>query len=197
MMRKLMLSLPGAAALLFILLAEPLRYSLPLICSVLLHEASHLAALRLICGSCGAVTPVPFGLSISLTSSIIPYKKEILICAAGPAANIICTALCVVLMRFCGVYSDGLLLFMTCNLLLGVINLIPIKTLDGGRILLCTLLLFTLPDRAENIALAVSITLIFLLWFIAVYLWMMFGQSPYLIFLSMYLFALSFWGNKK
>ncbi|NLK39241.1 MAG: hypothetical protein GX303_03190 [Clostridiales bacterium] len=190
MLNHLITGLLGAAVL-FILIVEPPCYSLPLIIAILLHEGGHLLAQRLLCGKRCRIRPVPFGLSITLSNTMISYKRELMICAAGPLANLLAACLSVLLMHSFGLYSDGMLFFLVCNLLLGVVNLLPVKTLDGGRILLCLLLMLTLPHTAERISNGVSMALICLIWVSAVYLWLNIGQNPYLIFLSIYLFALS------
>lgn len=192
---RLFTILPAAAALLFVLIAEPPRYSLPLLGAIAWHECGHLAALRLFCGRFGKIRPVPFGLSLALGNTLISYKKELLVCAAGPLANFLAAGVAVLLAHGLGRCQDWLFFFLVCNLLLGLVNLLPVKTLDGGRMVLCLLLMLTLPHRAERIAQGLSLCLICLLWTGAVYLWITVGQSPYLIFLSVYLFVLSL--NKK
>ncbi len=98
-----------------------------LLASLLLHEAGHiLAALYF------RVPVREFGLAFAGAYTRRAYatrrRHEILIAAAGPAMNL----LLVIPFLFLPQYGAQLAL---CNLLLGIINLLPIPSSDGLRIL--------------------------------------------------------------
>lgn len=79
----------------------------------------------------------------------LSYFKEALAAFAGPAVNLILTALCVQARWY---------LFAGLNLSLGLMNLLPIRMLDGGRILTCLLCAFA-PERAQRVVNALSVLL--------------------------------------
>lgn len=96
-----------------------------------LHEAGHLLALficgapvrRLKIGALGAVMDVE--------SRQLSYGRESLAVLAGPLTNLLCAGLLLApAQRFETLYA-----FVGANLVLGAFNLLPIRPLDGGRML--------------------------------------------------------------
>ena len=83
------------------------------------------------------------------TSCPLSYTKEALAAFAGPAVNLILTALCA---------QTRWYLFAGLNLSLGLFNLLPVRMLDGGRILSCLLNAFA-PEKAPRVVNAVSVLL--------------------------------------
>jgi Zn-dependent protease len=98
-----------------------------LLASLLLHEAGHMLTATLL-----GVPVREFGLKLSgayiRRASATRRRHEIMIAASGPLMNL----LIVIPLAF--VPRLGLQL-ATCNLLLGVINLLPFPSSDGLRIL--------------------------------------------------------------
>jgi Zn-dependent protease len=74
------------------------------------------------------INVLPVGISIDM-SPASSTCEEIIIAAAGPAVNLI---LCAASALF---YSGISVIVMTFSLSVFFINILPIKTLDGGRIL--------------------------------------------------------------
>ena len=74
--------------------------------------------------------------------------------------------------------------FMALSLGLGGLNLLPIETFDGGRMLYCFLALFAEEDVAARIARWVSVICLTALWMLAVYVLLRVGRS-----LSMMVFS--------
>ena len=101
---------------------------LPLVgLSALCHELGHLGALRLASAEVERFRLTAFGAEIQADTRYLPYGREILCTLAGPAVNLL---LALVLARVSGDYA-----LAGANLLLGVFNLLPIPSLDGGRAL--------------------------------------------------------------
>ena len=91
--------------------------------SAVCHELGHLAGLHLAGAAVESFRLTAFGAEIRY----LPYGREILCTLAGPAVNLL---LALVLARTAGDY-----ILAGANLLLGCFNLLPVPSLDGGRLL--------------------------------------------------------------
>ena len=128
----------GSAALLVLALIAGAGEVLPLvILSALCHELGHLTALRLVGAKVEQIRLTAFGAEIRADTRYLSYGREIFCTLAGPAINLI---LAVVLARAAGDY-----LLAGANLFLGVFNLLPLPSLDGGRALYLAVSWFTDP----------------------------------------------------
>ena len=76
----------------------------------------------------------------------LSYGGELLAVAAGP----VCNLLLWILLSLLSV--DALAVFAGANLLLGALNLLPVRPMDGGRILWLLTALFTEPYAADRVA---------------------------------------------
>lgn len=104
---------------------------IPAALGCVMHEIGHLIMMRWLGCSVQRIRITAVGAEICL-SQMISYTKEIAVALAGPAVNL---ALAAVLCRVPGgMAASGL------NLALGCFNLLPVGSLDGGRIVRCTLL---------------------------------------------------------
>lgn len=118
----------GFAATLALALLAGAGEVLPLVgLSALCHELGHLGALRLAGAEVERFRLSAFGAEIQADTRYLPYPKEILCTLAGPVVNLL---LALVFSRVAGDY-----VLAGANLLLGVFNLLPIPSLDGGRAL--------------------------------------------------------------
>ena len=157
--------------------------------SAFLHELGHLAAAK---ARGIEVSEIRFdfsGVRICTDTGITSYKNEILLALAGPAINfIICLLLwilfvlnghtqsTVMLSAFDFLSGRGGGLFgalgfmLACSLIQGVINLLPVKTFDGGRILECVIALRSGFERGARVISVTSALSSFVLWSIALYL---------------------------
>lgn len=98
---------------------------------VLIHELFHLFAAIILGVGVKSIVILPFGMTLRLSGDVIRNpKKEIIIAAAGPIANV----LMLIFSRF-AVSSERVLLFQVVNWSLLLLNLFPVAPLDGGRIL--------------------------------------------------------------
>ena len=118
----------GAVGLLALALFAGAGEVLPVVAlAALCHELGHLTALALVKAKIERIRLTAFGAEIRADTRYLPYGREIFCTLAGPAVNLI---LAVVLARAAGDY-----LLAGANLFLGVFNLLPLPSLDGGRAL--------------------------------------------------------------
>ena len=171
--------------------------------SALLHELGHLIAARALKIE---VKEIRFGFSgvrIITGERLTSYKNEIILALSGPAVNIgVCIAIFALFSRFGGgvegIISSaerflgspsldrwGIAAFLgLSSLIQAAMNLIPVKTFDGGRIFYCTLAHFCGERVAER---AIEITTVLAglgLWTVALYLMLKVGGG-----LGIYVFA--------
>lgn len=99
-----------------------------------LHELGHWAAVRLLGGRVRSLRLTAIGAEMVLDSDrALSYGREAAAAFAGPAVN---------LLLACVSAQNGQYLFAGVNLCLGLINLLPVRMLDGARVLYCLLSLY-------------------------------------------------------
>ncbi len=174
---------PFAPSGLFLLLfVVPRAYAFAAISTVCLHEAGHLIASLLYGKRPLSLSFMPTGISIGLPASS-SYTEEIAIAAAGPAMNLFYFSLASL---FPSALSQTV---KAVALLLGLLNILPLETFDGGRVLraLCSLLLGE--AFAERILqLTTAITLV-CLWILSLYILFYSGVNMTLLIFCVYLFS--------
>ncbi len=155
--------------------------------AALCHELGHLIMMRLC--SCDADTfeLTLFGAQISTPLWNVGTPALIAVYAAGSAANLI-TSMAVMLVFGHGAASE---LFAACSLSLAVINMLPVRSLDGGCIAE-TLLLKISPLHAHTTLSVISAVTLVILWLVSVYLILLFNANISLLLFCIYLFATLF-----
>ena len=120
--------------------------------AALLHELAHYAVLRL-CGVRAArFTLTGLGASLYVPElHRLSYGAELLSAAAGPLMNLLLW----VLLSLTG--REELTLFAGAQMVLGVLNLLPVRPMDGGRILWLATAYLTEPYTADRVAAAVGL----------------------------------------
>lgn len=135
--------------------------------AALLHELGHYVAAA-VCGV--KITGVRVGIlgARMRMEGVLSYGKEFGIALSGPAVNALCA------LAVCG-FSNGRVdhspfqYFFYASVGLGLLNLLPVGTLDGGRMLSALLSYFFSPAVAAT-ALRITTTLCLLaLWLLAGY----------------------------
>ena len=128
------------------------------------------------------------GVRIAVDSNITSYRSEILLALAGPAVNILLATLTSYIVlrdrsteevitateKFLstgnptikGIYG----FFIAASCIQAIINLLPIKSFDGGRILYCVVSLIINERIADKTLSLTSGVFAFLLWTISLYL---------------------------
>lgn len=101
---------------------------------IALHELGHLVMARWVGVEVRGVRIGLLGARLEL-AGLMSYSKEMAVALGGPMANLLSAAAVYPVWRGNG--GDGLLLFLVVSVLLAAVNLLPVGTLDGGRVLYC------------------------------------------------------------
>lgn len=103
---------------------------------VLLHEFAHVAVARHLGVHVSDVELLPFGGVSRMGGEVVTNpSREVLVAAAGPAANLFLFGIGTTLQHY-GIWHDELgTFFLQCNLMVAAFNLLPALPLDGGRVL--------------------------------------------------------------
>lgn len=154
------LVLPG-----FFALADREHLLLHILLAALVHECAHVGVLRLCGGEIAAFRLSPFGGELTIRDAQrLSYGRELLAVWAGPGSNLLCA---VILSRLAVYLSwERGYVLSGIHMLLALFNLLPLRALDGGRLLYLCLCWIWEPITAERIVHAVTIfTLSVLLFF--------------------------------
>ena len=156
--------------------------------SAALHEGGHIVAARKLGIGIKEVKIDFTGVRICTDNEISSYTNELILAAAGPFVNLVSVTLAICFFSVLGIaparVADAVLVFFdgeanlvgaigffaASSVLQGGINLLPINTLDGGRMLFCaTALLFG--ERAACVVIKItSFAAAFVLWTVSLYL---------------------------
>ena len=169
---------PSALVLLaaFLLLSRGLTLPAALLSAALCHELAHALTLH-------ALHTPPRRLTLSATGAelYVPdlhrlsYGGELLAVAAGPGCNLLLWAL------LSSVGGEALAPFAGAHLILGALNLLPVRPMDGGRLLWLLTALCTEPYTADRVAYAVGAVASAALLVLCLYLTLTTGAGLFLL----------------
>lgn len=128
-----------------VLLVIPLDWVISILVAAVFHEVCHCAAIFLAGGQINTITIKADGAAIE--ACIPETGKELICAAAGPVGSIL-------LLLFCHVVPK----IAICGLIQGIVNLVPVYPLDGGRILKCCLELAGVADTGRILLYARRLT---------------------------------------
>ncbi len=158
--------------------------------AALIHETGHLLAIKLCGMKIYKIKILPFGIDIKKQEQLTSYAADIFVSCAGILANISAVLLCNFLPP-----TDIAGFFVSSNIVLIIINVLPIRTLDGGMALEKILLLKLRPDIVDCIINFLSLCSIFLLGSVAIWLLFYTSYNFSLLLMCMYLFCGIFLGK--
>ena len=170
-MTKIKIS-PLCAIWIIFLIKHQSNFILPLFCAIALHEMGHLFFAKLL-----KIKIKSFNLSILgariQTKDILSYTDEFLLAFGGPFFGLMGFVLSIPLIMPNPSHpfiASFLFPFAIISLCLTIFNLIPLSTLDGGRMMFCLMChLFTLTLALKIIRLTSFFTL-FAFWIFSVYM---------------------------
>lgn len=169
---------PSALVLLaaFLLFSRALTLPAAILTAAACHETAHILTLRLL-----GTPPTRLTLSATGAELYVPrlerlsYGGEILAAAAGPICN---------LLLWTGLSLTGIEMlepFAGAQLILGALNLLPVRPMDGGRLLWLLTALCAEPYTADRVTCAVGTVVSALLLAVCLYLTASTGAGLFLL----------------
>ena len=134
--------------------------------AALLHECGHLLAARWMKIPLRSMRIDLLGARLDVGDRLLPYGEEWLLAASGPLASLLFAALaCPLWHRFSLAF-----VFSAVSLLLGLLNLLPVGSFDGGRMTEALLARTLGAKKAYFIVSLLTLSALLLLWLFSVYL---------------------------
>ena len=172
----------SSATLIYFTLALILCHDLTLVAvfsAVAIHELTHLIVLWIMGGHITSIVITPLGLSIE-RSGLLSHRGEFLLSLSAPIVNLLIATLFLYFgLNACTVES---------NLSFGLINLLPIYPLDGGKALNSLLLVITNPVTATKTTELISHIFLILFWMFGIAVALIFNGGLSILMLSIGLF---------
>ena len=149
------------------------------------HELGHLCVARLLKIPIRTLRLDLLGARMDTVGRLLSYGEEWLLCWAGPMFSLILSGGLAALWSV----SSFARLLSCASLLLGVLNLLPIKSFDGGRMLAAAVSAAFGETAAEYVLRLTSFLFLFLLWAVSVFFLLKAGDGLSLFCFSMSLFS--------
>lgn len=133
-----------------------------------IHESGHIIAARLCKIELGSIRLDILGARIN-TTAIISYEQEWILCAGGPLFNLLSAAMTLVFASVFG-WDNISYLFVLSSLCLASLNLLPMDSFDGGRMLYCMTAAYLGECFATQLVRILTFSFILIMWLLSVYL---------------------------
>ncbi|MBQ8761861.1 MAG: site-2 protease family protein [Clostridia bacterium] len=163
--------------------------------TIILHELAHYMVSSRKGYSLNQFKLMPHGISLSGSNELFARKDEIEIAIAGPLMNF-CLAICGVAIWW--LYPSTYVFtyyFVLANVVTGIINLLPIFPLDGGRIALALLSKKVTRAKAMKILRILGVSISFA--FISIFVISTFFSVNYtFLVLGIFIFLTAIWEDK-
>ena len=119
-----------------ILFSEQKIHLLLAVLAAALHECGHIFAAKLKKINLSSLSLDILGARLNTETGLCSYSDEIILCIFGPLMNFIVSAVSFSVF-FLFFENEYIMFFGVSSMALGILNLLPIKSFDGGRILFC------------------------------------------------------------
>ncbi len=129
---KFYISVPFAVMIAFLLTMDSTGYMSASLFAVTLHEMGHLIAMKLTHCAPTSVKCCIGGVTM-VGKAFVTVKDNIVIALSGPIVNIVSAAILWILGSI--THTLWILAFSVVQFLVGAVNLLPVKGLDGGTVL--------------------------------------------------------------
>lgn len=174
--------------LICIIFSERRIYTFIALFAAALHELGHILAAKICKIELTSLSLDLFGARIDTGMRLCSYRDEIILCLSGPLVNILFSVVAFSISHYV-FENEYIVFFAAASLALGALNLLPIKSFDGGRILTCLLDRILNIYTSERILTLLSFMCCFSLWCFSVYLMITVGSSLSLFVFSVSLFS--------
>lgn len=158
-----------------------------IVTAVAVHEAGHVAAGAILGVRVTGINVVPFGISFDMRQPR-SYLHEALIAAAGPFVNF---TVCALILSGVLPSGDGVRELFVFSLSLGMLNVLPVRALDGGNVFMAAISHFFGRDCAERVLGVLSVVTLTLLYLAAVYIFFYGSENFSLLFFVCAMFTLT------
>ena len=189
--KRLLIGFPTLVFLTWTLISDRSGIGVSTLLAALLHECGHILAARALKIPLRRLRIDLLGARLEVSGRILSFSEEWLLAAAGPLTSLMCAAFAAP----CWSILPMSALFSCASLLLGVLNLLPIRSFDGGRMLESCLLALGKERYARQIMNGSSFVFLFLLWAFAVYFLIRANDGLSLLCFSMSLLTRFFENN--
>lgn len=190
MKSRLKISIFGILMILILMFGDNCKYTVIALCAALVHESGHIIAALILKMKIDGFTLNILGAKIGVSLPMYSYKKEMLLSLSGPVANIVSGIISLFVFKSSIAQTNTYLVFFTiASFFLAILNLLPIKGFDGGRIFICLSAPLLDAYTPEKWLERLSFLFVFILWVISVYLMLRIGSSLTLFVFSTALFA--------
>lgn len=175
----------------FLLSSQPV-FTISCLLAAAFHEIGHLLAAWILQIRVSLLRLDLFGAQLELHEAQISYGKEFFLAAAGPFFSFLLYAVLYrVTMPLPSVFFSTLLpQIRDASLFLGILNLVPLKSFDGGRMLSSLLSSLIHPYFADVVSRFLTGLFLLFLWGISVYLLLIAGVG-----LTLFIFTVGVFGK--
>ena len=178
LMKRLEISVLFPVIFLFLLTLTSKEYLFCAFLAVTIHEMGHLLASLVKKKKIERIRIMPMGMDIKYSSGVVSYKSDIFVLFCGCFFNLV----------FALIFAKYKL-FSSISLYLAVINSLPVRMLDGGRILENFFLLHLDEDIAIRISKYISFFTLLILWILSAFILFYSEVNASLFFFTIYLFC--------
>ncbi len=163
-------------------------YPISLASAFLIHEGGHIIAARALGVPLQSIRGGFCGIRMKYDFSCVKPKYEIAVCMAGSFAGMFAAAIGLLIGL---AYTEGGVYFIVSSSALSAVNMLPVRGLDGGSILMCILEASLLPDTAWKISKRISTVTSILFWIVSIWIQLKVGINLSMLILSLYFLYLS------
>lgn len=178
----------AAAATVFLYLSGVLPFALSLCLAVGVHEMGHISAAMLLGADIMSFKGTFLGLRICYSSISLGTAGECIVNLSGSLFGLLSAAAVSItpLIRY-----DFFISFAALSVTLALVNLLPVRGLDGGSTVMCILDRFMLPDRSEKIMNIISTASAIAFWVVSIRIQLRSGVNLSVLALSVYFLAVT------
>ncbi len=160
------------------------------LCSSVVHECGHLFFIFAFGDKPKAVELTLFGMRIDRTeTAVFSYKKEALIAVGGILFNLIFAVSCYII--YIIIKSEIFLMLAVVNVIILLINSVPVSVLDFGRVLKCILHMFFESEKSEKILNYISYLFVFIFSLFTILYCVFIGVNFSLIAVTIYVISIT------